>query len=83
MRELDNLLKRFAQGEAGRAVAKENFEHGKDILLRRTAAIEGLFDTRRWDTTKYVKHREELLEYFSEACQLMNYKALGDDHKSA
>ena len=82
MRELDNLLKRFAQGEDGKSVAKENFDHGKDILSRRMAAIEGLFDTRRWDTTKYAQHRQELLAYFNESCRLLNYKT-NDDHKSA
>ena len=86
MRELDNLLKRFAQGEDGRSVAKENFDHGKEILLRRIAAIEGLLDTRRWETTKYVQHRQELMAYFSESCRLLNYKTGNDhcnDHRSA
>ena len=82
MRELDNLLKRFAQGEDGKAVAKENFDYGKDILARRVAAIEGLFATRRWDSTKYLEHRQELLAYFDESCKLLNYKT-NDDHKSA
>jgi hypothetical protein len=74
MRNLDNLLKRFAQGELGLAVAKENFENSQEILFRRMAAIEGLFETRRWDTEKYAKYRGELLAYFWESVKLTNYK---------
>jgi hypothetical protein len=73
MSDLNALLKRFGQGDVGEEVARENFEHNKDILLQRLDLIDSICQTTDWNARKFVDCRAELLAYLAEGRKLAGY----------
>lgn len=71
MSELDTLLKRFAEGEIGEEIARENVVLNKPVLVRRLNMIDTLRETSDWNSRKYAQYREPLLAYFAAGCKLL------------
>ena len=56
MSDIDTLLKRLSDGHKGEAIAWENFEHNKELLLRRLDAVDALCESAEWAERRFAAY---------------------------
>ncbi len=75
MIELETLLKRFALGEKGEVVARENVVLNRSLLLRRLSALDNLCEQPEWAEVPYLQFHKQLLAYIAEGRKVVGYSA--------
>ncbi len=75
MTELDTLLKRFALGEKGEVVARENVVLNRSLLLRRLSSLDNLCEQPEWAEVPYRQFHTELFAYIAEGRKVVGYSA--------